>query len=85
MDQSAMIVILLHDEVGHIEGVHPGGDLFVVGAFSGHGVHQHGALDIGAAEQADALDHPGGDPPGMALLVDLKFRGGEHHSGKVET
>ena len=53
-------------------------------AFTGDGVHQHGTLDVHAAEQPDALDHPGGDPEGVALLVDLKFRGREHHGGVPE-
>ena len=84
VDQSAVVVILLHDELGHIQGVHPGGDLLVILALAGDGVHQHCALDVRAPEQADGLYHPGGDPPGVAVLVDLKLRGGEHHGGVVE-
>ncbi len=85
MDQSAVVVVLLHNQSGDVEGVNPVGDLLVVLAFAGDGVHQHGALDVHAAEQADPLDHPGGDPPGMARFVDLKLRGGEHHGGILET
>ena len=84
VDKGAVIVVLLHNEVGGIQGVHPGGHLLHILALPGHGVHQHRAPDVRAAEQANGLDHPGGDPPGMAVLVDLKFRGGEHHGGVLE-
>ena len=84
MDQGAVVVILLHDQVGDVQGVYPGGHLLIVLALAGDGVHQHGPLDVRAAEQADGLDHPGGDPPGVAALVDLELRGGEHHGGVVE-
>ena len=84
VDQGAMVIILLHDQFGDIQGVYPGGDLLIVLALAGDGVHQNGPLDIRAAKQADGLYHPGGDPPGMAALVDLELRGGEHHGGVME-
>ena len=66
--------------------VHPGGDLIlgVVLALPGDGVAQHRPVDVGAPEQADGLDHLGGDPPGVAVLVDLKAGGGEHVGGVLE-
>ena len=53
-------------------------------ALPGDGVDQHGAPDVGAAEQADGLDDPGGNPPGIAAVVHLKDRGGEHIGGILE-
>ena len=79
-----MVVVLLHNEAGRIHVVHPGGHLLVVGALAGDGVHQDGPLDVGAAEEADGLDHPGGDPPGAAVLVDLELGRAEHVGGVLE-
>ena len=80
----AVIVILLHDDVGGIQPIHPGGHILVILALAVDGVHQHGALHIRAAEKPDALDDPGADPVGGALLVDLKHRLVEHHGGILE-
>ena len=80
----AVVIVLLHDHVRVVHMVHPAGDLLVVLALAGDGVHQHRALDVRAAEEADGLHHPGADPVGVALLVDLKHRVGEHEGGIVE-
>ena len=80
----AVVVVLLHDEFGVVHMVYPAGDIFIVSALAGDGVHQHSPLDVRAAEEADGLDHPGADPVGAALLVDLKHRVREHIGGVVE-
>ena len=81
-----MIVILLHDQLRGKHVVHPAGDIgqLIVGAFTGDGVHQHRTLDIVTAEQADGLDNAGGDPVGVALLVDLKLRRAKDKGRVVE-
>ena len=86
MDQGAVVVILLGEEGGGVEVVHPGGHVLgvVVSALAGDGIYQHRAAHVPAAEQADALDHLGGDPPGVALFVDLKLGSGEDLGGVVE-
>ena len=76
--------VLLHDELRHIQLIHPGGNLLVILALACDGVHQHGAANVRAAEEADGLHHPGADPVGGALLVDLKDGIGEHIGGIVE-
>ena len=81
-----MVVVLLHNQVGGIDIVHPArhiGDV-AVGALAGDGVAQHRALDVSAAEQADGLDHPGGNPPGVPLLIDLKLGGVKDVGGVLE-
>ena len=82
-----MIVILLHDEVGGIDIVHPGRDIVdvVVLALAGDGIAEYGALDVGAAEEANGPDDPGGDPVGGALLVDLELGGVKEVGGVAET
>ena len=86
MDQRAVVVVLLHDEGGQVHPVHPLGHVLigVVGALAGDRVHQHSAADVGAAEQADGLDHTGADPPGVALFVDFKRGSSKHVGGVVE-
>ena len=86
VDQGAVVVVLLHDELRGVHIVHPGGNLIlgVVLALPGDGVAQHSPVDVGAPEQSDGFDHLGGDPPGIALLVDLKPGGGEHERGVLE-
>ena len=81
-----MVVVLLHNEGGGVHVVHPGGHVgdVVVGALSGDGVDQHRALDVPAAEQADGLDDPGGNPPGLALLINFKLGGVKHIGGVLE-
>ena len=56
----------------------------IILALAGDGVHQNGARNIGAAEQADGLDHPGTDPPGVAFLVDLEVGLGKHPGRMTE-
>ena len=80
----AVVVILIHDDVGGVQPVHPGGHILVILALAADGVHQHGALHVRTAEKPDALDDPGADPVGGALLVDLKHRLVEHHGGILE-
>ena len=80
----AVIVVLVHDDIGGIHPIHPTGDLLVIFALAGDGVDQHGALDIRSAEQANGLDDAGADPVRRALLVDLKHRFFEHHGRIVE-
>ena len=82
----AVIVILLHDKLGVIEVIHPGGDVggVIVLALAGDGVDQYAALHVCAAEEADGLDNPGADPVGHPLLVDLHHRLGKHVGGVVE-
>ena len=80
----AVEVILLHDDVIGIHPVHPVGNLLVVLAFAGDGVHQHRAFHVRAAEQADGPHNPGADPIGSPLLVDLEDRLVKHHGGIVE-
>ena len=80
----AVVIVLLHDEVGGVDPVHPVGHVLVIGALAGDGVHQNRALDVGAAEQADGLDHPAAHPVGGALVVDFKHRLGKHHGGELE-
>ncbi len=80
----AVVIVLLHNQIRVIHVVHPVGDLLVVLALPGNGVHQHGALDVRAAEEADGLDHAGADPVGLALFIDLKHRIGKHICGIVE-
>ena len=53
-------------------------------ALSRDGVHQHRALHVRAAEEADGPHDAGADPEGRALLVDLEDRLVEHHGGVVE-
>ena len=84
VDEGAVVVVLLHDQIRGVHIIHPGGYLLIVLALAGDGVAQYSALDVGAAEQADGLDDPGGDPPGLALLIDLKLGGGEHEGGVLE-
>ena len=84
VDEGAVVVVLLHDQLRGVHIIHPGGYLLIVLALAGDGVAQYSALDVGAAEQADGLDDPGGDPPGLALLIDLKLGGGEHEGGVLE-
>ena len=86
VDIRAVVVVLLHDQLGGVDVIHPVGHVagLVVGALAGDGVHQHGTDDITAAEQADGVADPGADPPGVAVLVDLKGRLVEHIGGVVE-
>ena len=81
VDQRAVIVVLLHDERGEVNSVHPLRDLFMVGAFAGNSVHEHRSPDIRASKKTDGLDHTGTDPPGIAGLVNLKRGGGEKKGG----
>ena len=80
----AVVVVLLHDDVGGVYPVHPTGDFFIVSALAGDGIHQNGALDVRAAEEADGLDDAGADPIGCARFVDLKHGLVKHHGGVVE-
>ena len=50
MDQGAVIIVLLGDEGGVIDVIHPVGDLFVVLALPGDGVDHDSPVDVGAAE-----------------------------------
>ena len=61
----AVIVILLHDDIGGVQPVHPSRHSLIVLALAGDGVHQHGAVNIRAAEQTDGLDNAGTDPVGL--------------------
>ena len=70
----AVIIILIHDDIGGVYPVHPGGNVGIVFAFAGDGIDQHRALNIRAAEQPDAFDDAGADPIGRSLLVDLEGR-----------
>ena len=84
-DEGPMVIILLHDQVGIVEGVHPGGNLLVIPAFTAHRIDQNRAPDIGSAEQSDRLDEAGRNPPWMSILIDFKFRGGKHKGGIGKT
>ena len=86
VDEGTVIVVLLHDQVGVVKVIHPGGDVVgvAVGTLAADGIQQHGALDVGAAEKADGLLNAGGDPIGPPGLVHLKLRLGKHHGGVVE-
>ena len=86
MDIAAVVVVLLHDQLRAVHMVHPGGDVghIVIGAFAGDGVDQHRALHIHAAEKADGLVHPGADPVGRALFIDLEIGLAEHIGGVLE-
>ena len=82
-----IIVILLDQQIGGVHPVHPVGDFGrgIVGAFAGDGIHQHGALYVGTAEQTDGLDDTGTDPPGIALLVNFKIGGVKEPGGIAES
>ena len=79
-----MVIVLLHNEAGGVQIVYPGGDLLIIGALSGDGVDQYRAVDVGTAEQADGLYHPGSDPPRLAVFVDLELRRGKQEGGVLE-
>ena len=81
----AVVVVLLDDEVGGVQVIHPGGNLLVVLALAGDGVDQHRAADVHTAKETDLPDHTGTDPEGGALVIDLHHRLGEHVGGVVET
>ena len=80
----AVVVVLLDNEAGGVEIVHPVGDLLIVGALPRNGVDQHRALHVRAAEQADGPHQTGADPVGDPLLVDLHHRLGKEVGGEVE-
>ena len=80
----SVIIVLLHNQIRVIDVVHPVGDLLIILALPGNGVHQNGPLDVRAAEEADGLHHAGADPVGLALFIDLKHRIGKHICGIVE-
>ena len=80
----AVVVVLLDDELRRVDMVHPGRRLLIVCALAGDGVHQHRAVVVRAAEEADGLLLLGADPVGGALLVDLKDRLLEHIGRVVE-
>ena len=69
-----MVVILFHNQVGGVEVVHPGGDLFQILRLAGDGVDQNGPLNVGAAEQANGFDDARCNPPGLARFVNFKPR-----------
>ena len=81
-----MVVVLLHDQLGGKDVIHPVGHAarLVVGALAGDGVDQHRADDVPPAEQADGVAHTGADPPRIAVLIN--FKGGivEHEGGIAE-
>ena len=79
-----IVVVLLDDEPGGIEVVHPGGNLLIVLALAVDGVDQHRALHVHPAEKADGLHQPGADPVGRSLLVYLHHRIGKHIGREVE-
>ena len=87
VDEGSVVVVLLHDEVGGIDVVHPGRDIVnvVILALAGDGVAEHGALNVGAAEQTDGPDNPGGDPVGRTLLIDFELGGVKEVGGVTET
>ncbi len=86
VDIGAVIVVLLDDQVGGIDVIHPRGDIrhVVVHRLAGDGVHQRRAGDIRAAEQADGAVDAGTDPPRAAVLVDLEGRLVKEIGGIVE-
>ena len=84
VDIAAMVVVLLNQQVGIIDPIHPVGHLLHILGLAGDGVDQHGTLRVRAAEQADALHQPGADPPRSAVLVDLEVDIAEHHGGIAE-
>ena len=61
VDIRAVVIILLHDQFGGVDVIHPVGHVagLVVGALAGDGVHQHGTDDITAAEQTDGVADTG--------------------------
>ena len=80
----AVVVVLLGDEIGVVEVIHPRRHLLIVLALTGDGVDQHAALHIHAAEEADGLYKPCADPVGGPLLVHLHHRLGKHEGGVTE-
>ena len=61
----SVIIVLLHNQIRVIDVVHPVGDLLIILALPGNGVHQNGPLDVRAAEEDlaagrrfKAADHP---------------------------
>lgn len=48
----SVIIVLLHNQIRVIDVVHPVGDLLIILALPGNGVHQNGPLDVRAAEEA---------------------------------
>ena len=86
VDIPAVVVVLADDQLGGEHVVHPLRHVrhVVIAVLAGDGVHQHGADDVRAAEEAHGAGHPGADPPGIALLVDLKGGGVEDIGGVAE-
>ena len=80
----AIVIVLIHDDLRRVDAVHPGGDIGIVLAFTGDGIHQHRTLDIGTAKEPDALDNAGANPVGRTLLIDLKGRFIEDIGGILE-
>ena len=76
VDIGAVVVVLLDDQLGSVDMVHPVGHVshIVIHTLAADGVHQHSAGDVGAAEEADGLINAGANPIGVAALVDLKGR-----------
>ena len=79
-----MVVILLDDDIGGINAVHPFGNFFIILALAGEGVSENCAADIGAGEEADALDYAGADPVGDTFLVNFEVGFVEHKGGVLE-
>ena len=82
-----MVIILLENQLRRIHMVHPVRHIsgIVIVMLAGNRVHQHGPVNICAAEQADGLAHPGANPEGVAVLVDFKGRLVKHIGGVLET
>ena len=85
VDQCAVVVVLLDQQVCVIHAVDPVGHFLIIGTLAGDSIYQNCAVGIRAAEQADGLDQTGAHPPGRAVLVDLKIHVAEHHGGVLET
>ena len=73
VDQLAMEVVLVHDDVWVVHPIHPGGHVFfIVGVLAGDRIDQNGATDVLAAKEADGLIYSGADPVGRPVLVHLE-------------
>ena len=70
----AIVIVLIHNDLGRVNAIYPGRNIGIVLAFAGNGIDQYRPLNIGAAKQANPLDNAGANPIGCTFFIN--FEGG---------
>ena len=83
VDIGAVVVILLGNQAGGIDTVHPGGNVcdIVIDVLSRTGVEKHCPDDVSPSEEADGASLSRANPPRLAIFINFQMSGTKHIGG----